>query len=61
MKNWRTTSSGITAILAGITGIYFAYKANNLTAEVVSAAIGSILLGIGLIFAKDNNVTGTGA
>ncbi len=33
---------------------------NHVDTEVISAAITAILAGIGLIFAKDGNVTGVG-
>ena len=58
MKNWKTTSTGITMIVGGIVGIYFAAKSGNLNEGTVTGSITAILGGIGLIFAKDNNVTG---
>jgi hypothetical protein len=58
MKSWKTTSAGITALIGGLTGLYFAWQANNLSAEIVTACATSIITGIGLIFAKDGNVTG---
>jgi len=57
-KSWKTTSAGIVAISGAIVGVYFAYKANNLSAEVVTGAITAVLTGIGLLFAKDSDVTG---
>jgi len=58
MKNWKTTSTGITMIIAGIVGCYFAWKNNQLNEGTVTGSVTSVLAGIGLIFAKDNNVTG---
>lgn len=58
MKNWKTTSTGIVMIVAGITGIYFAFKNNQLNEAAITGSITSVLGGIGLIAAKDNNVTG---
>jgi ABC-type branched-subunit amino acid transport system permease subunit len=58
MKNWKTTSMGISAIVSGITGIVYALKSKNLSPEIISASTTGILVGIGLIFAKDFNVTG---
>lgn len=58
MKNWKTTSSGIALILTGITAIVFAAKKGTLDQTVISASATSILSGIGLILAKDSNVTG---
>lgn len=56
MKSWKTTSAGITLIVAGICGFIFAN--HPLTQEAIIGSITSILTGIGLIFAKDSNVTG---
>lgn len=58
MKNWKTTSTGITMVVAGIVGLYFAAKAGNITEGTVMAGLTSVLGGIGLILAKDSNVTG---
>ena len=58
MKNWKTTSSGIALIVGGIVSIYFANKTNNVNEATITACVTSVLGGIGLIFAKDNNVTG---
>jgi len=57
-KSWKTTSAGIVMIASAVVGIYFAYKANNLSAEIVMAGVTSLLGGIGLLFAKDGDVTG---
>lgn len=51
MKNWRTTLSGVSSIIAGVT-LYV----NN--PEQIEEAFALVSIGIGLIFAKDNNVTG---
>lgn len=56
MKSWKTTSAGILAIVGGITLLVFAN--HPLTSEAIMGAVTSILSGIGLMFAKDNNVTG---
>ena len=58
MKNWKTTSTGITMVVAGIVGLYFANKAGSINEGTITAALGSVLGGIGLILAKDSNVTG---
>ena len=55
-KSWKTTSAGIVMITSAVVGVYFAYKANNLTAEIVTGAITSLLGGIGLLFAKDSGI-----
>ena len=58
LTNWKTTSAGITAIVGAITGLTFAIKAHNITPEIISAVTTGILLGVGLIFSKDHDVTG---
>jgi len=58
-KSWKTTSAGILAIIGGIAGIWFTVKsATGLTMEALTGYITAILTGVGLIFAKDSNVTG---
>lgn len=51
MKNWKTTISGVASIVAGIS----MYVNDPLT---INEAIGLVVVGLGLIFAKDSNVTG---
>lgn len=53
--SWKTTSSGILMILGALIGIY--YNRANLTPETLMVAATAILGGIGLIFARDNNVS----
>jgi len=51
MRNWKTTLSGIASIIAGV-AMYVndPLKANE--------ALGLVIIGFGLIFAKDSNVSG---
>lgn len=49
MKNWKTTIAGAASLLTGIVQI--------IKGDIASGA-SAIVAGIGLIFAKDNNVTG---
>ena len=49
MKNWKTTLAGAASILTGIVQIIKGDIATGATA---------IVTGVGLIFAKDNDVTG---
>jgi hypothetical protein len=58
MKNWKTTSAGILAILSALIGLIFAIVNKQLTPEIIMGCAAGILTGAGLIFAKDNNVTG---
>ncbi|WP_316188335.1 MULTISPECIES: hypothetical protein [unclassified Bradyrhizobium] len=54
MKNWKTSAAGALMVLSGI-GAMFGVK----TGIDPSAAVATIMGGIGLIFAKDGNVSGT--
>jgi hypothetical protein len=56
--SWKTTSTGITMIVAAIVGFYFAFKNNQISEATITVGISSLLGGIGLIFSKDKNVTG---
>ncbi len=55
--NWKTTSSGLLSIIGGITRIGFAAKSHMVTEESVMTAATTILLGAGLLFARDVNVS----
>jgi cytochrome c biogenesis protein ResB len=56
MKSWKTTSAGIIMILGAITGLLL--HNGMFTQEVIMGAATAILGGIGLIFAKDSDVSG---
>lgn len=60
MKNWKTTSAGILTIVTSLVGLYYSITGGLLTAETITMAVSGILVGIGLIFSKDKNVTGVG-
>jgi len=51
MKNWKTTLSGIASIISGI-----ALFVNS--PDKLHEAIGLVIVGIGFLSAKDNDVTG---
>jgi uncharacterized membrane protein len=53
MKNWKTTSSGISMIVGALVGIYFTYTEGTVDAVVITTAVTAILGGIGLLFSKD--------
>jgi uncharacterized membrane protein YidH (DUF202 family) len=57
-NNWKTTSTGILAIVGGIVRFYFALKAGQITEESITTSLTAVLAGIGLLFAKDFDVTG---
>lgn len=58
--NWATTLAGIGQILGSLAGIAIAVATGNIPGIVTSviAGIGGVSGGIGLINAKDKNVTG---
>ena len=57
MTNWKTTSSGILAIIGSITTLVFTWQKKQLSPEVVTGAAGGIVSGLGLIFARDFDKT----
>ena len=56
--SWKTTSAGILMELGAITGLIYAIIGKQLTPEIIMTCATGILGGIGLILAKDSNVTG---
>jgi hypothetical protein len=57
-KSWKTTSMGIIAIITAVLSAVSALIDGNAATNVdITATIAAITAGIGLIFARDNNVT----
>lgn len=56
--SWKTTSAGIVMIVGAIVGLVFAFINHNVTEASVMAAVVAVVGGIGLLVAKDSNVTG---
>lgn len=58
MKSWKTTVTGIAAVLtavgAALTALFDADPSTNIDVTTTASAI---MAGIGLIFARDNNVS----
>lgn len=57
-KSWKTTATGLTAIASSLVMVWF--KRHELTEATVMAAITGIITGIGLISARDSDVTSEG-
>lgn len=58
MRSWKTTLAGLFTVLAGVGNCYLQwYDGKPISLE---AALPIILTGLGLMFAKDHNVSGTG-
>ncbi len=55
MNSWKTTSTGILAIVGALVTLWF--ERHRLTPEIVMAAATAVLTGIGLILARDNDKT----
>ena len=58
MKSWKTTVTGIAAILtavgAALTAVFDADPATNID---IATTVSAVMAGLGLIFARDNGVT----
>jgi len=58
MKSWKTTVAGIAAILTAVGAALTAlFDADPTTNVDLAATIAAVMAGIGLITARDNNVT----
>lgn len=58
MKSWKTTVTGIAAILTAVGAALTAVFDNDPNTNIdVTVTASAIMVGIGLIFARDNNVT----
>ena len=56
--SWKTTSLGITMIVGALIGAWQAYSATPFDQPMFMASLTGLLGGIGLLFAKDGDVTG---
>lgn len=57
MRSWKTTLAGLFTVLAGVGNCYLQWY--NGQPVSIEAALPIILTGIGLMCAKDHNVSGT--
>ena len=58
-RNWRTTVLGICAILTAVAGFVKATIDGDTSTEPdIAALVAAFTAGLGLLFAKDLNVTG---
>ena len=58
MKSWKTTTAGVGAILVALGSAMTAmFDADPLTVPDWGAVVAAIIAGIGLITARDNDVT----
>lgn len=56
MKSWKTTSGGAAQIIGAICSIFNSYKTSGLL-NVTPIDMALLLGGLGMIFARDNNVS----
>jgi hypothetical protein len=56
MKNWKTTTTGIIAIITAVLGAVSGVIAGH--AVDWTSVVSAVIAGVGLIAAKDSNVTG---
>jgi hypothetical protein len=56
MKNKKTTLAGLASLLTGAAGVVHSISAGDFSN--IQASIAAIIAGIGLLAAKDHNVTG---
>lgn len=57
MKSWKTTLAGVAMILTGLGAAANAIATGSFSGETITAIFAAISGGIGLIAARDNNVT----
>jgi hypothetical protein len=63
--NWKTTLAGIAVVIAAVSRIAVAYRTRDFEAiftdgQLILETLGILLAGLGLLRAKDANVTGVG-
>jgi len=57
--NWKTSAAGAVSLLTGVAGLIQLLSSGAPLAQIISSpAAAEIITGVGLIFAKDGNVTG---
>ncbi len=55
--NWKTTSAGVLAIIGGLVRVSFMIAQQGVSEEGVMTTITAMVTGVGLLFARDVNVT----
>jgi hypothetical protein len=57
-KSWKTTAMGIGAILTAVgSAMTAAFDADPATVPDITVLVSAVMAGLGLIMARDNNVT----
>jgi hypothetical protein len=55
--SWKTSLAGVGTILAGLGALAIAGSKGTITSDTLTVAGAAITTGLGLIFARDNNVS----
>lgn len=58
MKSWKTTALGITTIITAVSAAVTQFVQGGFAAVSFEVLITTVMIGVGLIFAKDSAVTG---
>lgn len=58
LANWKTTAAGIAAVLGALAHVLNGFATGDWSINTLMADISAAGAGVGLIFAKDGNVTG---
>lgn len=56
-SSWKTSLAGVASILTGLLALIHSAQNNTITTSDITVALTAITTGIGLIFARDNNVS----
>lgn len=57
LKNWKPFWAGVVMISGGASGLFYAYKGKTLDPTVITTCLGSIGGGLGMLFARQSNVS----
>jgi hypothetical protein len=60
MVNWKTTAGGVIAVIAALADIATQLLSGHIDGSRITTDFAAVSAGVGLIFAKDKNVTGAG-
>lgn len=58
MKSWRTTTAGAAAVATAVGDILTHLASGDFGSGAIEKDVLAIIVGLGLIFAKDHNVSG---
>lgn len=55
-SSWKTSLAGVASILTGLLALVHAGQGGTITTSDITVALTAITTGVGLLFARDNNV-----